>query len=119
MTIGNFDGVHLAHQKIIHKVVAEAHEIDQKAVVMTFEPHPQKILRPDQSPFFLITTLEEKMAVLESLGIDAAVVIGFSRDFAKTTAAEFIDNVICGKLHPKKILIGHDYTFGRGKEGKP
>jgi riboflavin kinase/FMN adenylyltransferase len=119
MTIGNFDGVHLAHQKIIRKVVAEAHEIGQKAVVMTFEPHPQKVLRPDQSPFYLITTLEEKMAVLESLGVDAAVVIGFSRDFAKTTAAEFIDNVICGKLHPKKILIGHDYTFGRGKEGKP
>ena len=119
MTIGNFDGIHLAHQKIIRKVVEEARKINRRGVVMTFEPHPQKVLHADQIPFYLILTFEEKMAVLESLGVDVAIIIEFTRAFAKTTADEFIRNVICEKIRPREVLIGHDYTFGKGKEGKP
>ncbi len=119
MTIGNFDGVHLAHQKIIQQVVEEAKSIRRKSVVMTFEPHPQKVLHPDQVPFYLITTLEEKLSLLEALRVDAAVVLEFTRAFSRTTAEEFIRHIICGRLQPRKVLIGHDYTFGKGKEGKP
>ncbi len=119
MTIGNFDGIHLAHQKIIRRVVEEAHAIDRPAVVMTFEPHPQKVFHPTQYPFYLILTFEEKMAILESLGVDVAIVIQFTREFAKTSATDFIHSVICRRLNPRDVLIGHDYTFGRGKEGKP
>ncbi len=119
MTIGNFDGVHLAHQKIIGKVVEVAAENRTKSVVMTFEPHPQQVLQPDRIPFYLITTVDEKLEILRSLGVDAAVVIPFSREFSRTTAREFICGTIWEKLRPKKVLIGHDYTFGKGKEGKP
>lgn len=119
MTIGNFDGVHSAHQTIIRKVVAEAKDKNRKSVVMTFEPHPQQVLRPDRIPFYLISTLEEKMEALASLEVDAAVVISFDLQFAATTAETFVRDVICGKLRPQKVLIGHDYTFGKGKQGKP
>jgi riboflavin kinase / FMN adenylyltransferase len=119
VSIGNFDGVHLAHQQIIGKVVKEAQANHRKAVVMTFEPHPQKVLRPDQIPFYLITTLEEKLAILDSLQVDATILIEFTREFSKTTAEEFIRQTICATLRPQKVLIGHDYTFGKGKEGKP
>ena len=119
VSIGNFDGVHRAHQQIIGKVVKEARANQSKAVVMTFEPHPQKVLRPDQVPFYLITTLEEKLAILESLQVDATILIEFTLEFAKTTAEEFIRRTICETLKPQKVLIGHDYTFGKGKQGKP
>ncbi len=119
MTIGNFDGVHLAHQSIIRKVIREAREAGRKAMVMTFEPHPQQVLQPDRKPFYLITTLEEKLKILEDLGVDATILIGFSREFAGTTADEFARDIVSGSIHPAKVFIGHDYTFGRGKEGKP
>jgi riboflavin kinase/FMN adenylyltransferase len=119
MTIGNFDGVHLAHQAIIRKVIGEARTANCKAIVMTFEPHPQQVLHPERKPFYLITTLEEKISVLESLGVDDAVVVPFTSEFSQTTAAEFAQRVICDAIHPVNVMIGHDYTFGRGKEGKP
>ena len=119
MTIGNFDGVHLAHQAIIQKVVKEAKEAGAKAIVMTFDPHPQQVLHPERKHFYLITSLEEKIKILSEMEVDAAIVVAFSREFSKTTAEAFSRDIICGKLHPVKVLIGHDYTFGRGKEGKP
>lgn len=119
LTIGNFDGVHIAHQRIIKQVAAEARERGVRSVVMTFEPHPQKFFHPEKKPFYLITTLEEKLALISELGIDTVIVINFTAEFSRLTANEFICNIIWGMLRPGKILIGHDNTFGRGKEGKP
>lgn len=119
LTIGNFDGVHIAHQRIINQVVSEARERGKKSVVMTFEPHPQKFFHPEKRPFFLITTLEEKLALMNSLGVDTAIVVNFTAEFARLTANEFICDIIWKLLRPGKILIGHDNTFGKGKEGKP
>jgi len=119
ITIGNFDGVHRAHQAILDRVLQVAKKTGTKAIVMTFEPHPQQVLHPERKPFYLITTLDEKLELLEEKGIDAVVLIEFSLEFAKTTARTFARDLLCGNFQPTLILIGHDYTFGSGKEGKP
>jgi len=117
VTIGNFDGVHLAHQKIFKRVVIEASNESRKSVVITFDPHPKKVLHPERRPFFLITSLDEKLKLVADMGIDAVVLLKFSLELAKMTAAEFVKNILYDRLHIKKIFIGHDYSFGRGKEG--
>lgn len=117
VTIGNFDGVHLSHRHICRKLAAAATEAGAKSLVITFDPHPKMILHPEIRPFFLITTLEEKLKLLEDCGIDAALIIPFSPEYAKTTAGEFVYETLGRKLAIKKIIIGHDYTFGRDKKG--
>ncbi|OPY12210.1 MAG: Riboflavin biosynthesis protein RibF [Syntrophus sp. PtaU1.Bin005] len=116
-TIGNFDGVHLGHQQIFRKVVEEARQYQSKAVVITFDPHPKSVLHPEKRPFYLLTTLEEKLKLIESLQIDAVMLIPFSLEFSKTTAKDFVCGILWEQLRIRKIFIGHDYTFGRGKEG--
>ncbi|MDD5168411.1 MAG: bifunctional riboflavin kinase/FAD synthetase [Syntrophales bacterium] len=117
VTIGNFDGVHLGHQYIFRKLVDEAHATGSRAAVITFEPHPKMVLHPERKPFYLIATLQEKIDLIAQQGIDALILIPFSFEFAATTAEEFVRHILWDKLRMKKIMIGHDYTFGRGKEG--
>jgi riboflavin kinase/FMN adenylyltransferase len=117
VTIGNFDGVHLSHRHICSKLAQEAREAGAKSLVITFDPHPKMILHPDIRPFFLITTLDEKLNLLEQCGIDATLIIPFSPDYAKTTARQFVYETLGQKLAIKKIIIGHDYTFGQNKKG--
>lgn len=117
VTIGNFDGIHLAHQDILKKVIAEAHNENRKSVVITFDPHPQKVLQPERRPFFLITSLDEKLKLIEDHGIDAVLLLEFSREFAKTTAEKFVKDILLDKLRIKKIFIGYDSAFGKDKGG--
>jgi len=117
VTIGNFDGVHRGHQHIFRKVLREARQEKSKAVVITFEPHPKRVLHPERQPFYLITSREEKIARIAETGIDGLLLIPFSLEFSHTTAQEFIHSILWDRLRIKKIFIGHDYTFGRGKEG--
>ncbi len=117
ITIGNFDGVHLGHQQIFQRLITEAKEKNRKSAVITFEPHPQKIIHPERRPFFLLTPLEEKLGFMASLGIDVAVVITFSPEFARITAEDFVRRVLWNKFRLQKIFIGYDYAFGNNKEG--
>jgi riboflavin kinase/FMN adenylyltransferase len=117
VTIGNFDGIHLGHQLIFRRLAEEAGREGCPAVVITFEPHPKMVLHPERRPFYLLTSPEEKIRLLADLGMDTLILIPFSLDYARTTAEEFVRGVLWEKLHIKKIIIGHDYTFGRGKEG--
>jgi riboflavin kinase/FMN adenylyltransferase len=117
VTIGNFDGIHLAHKDLLGKVVEEARKRQCSGVVLTFEPHPQKVLQPDRKPFYLLTTLQEKLKLIEALGIDAVVLIEFTPDFAKTTAEAFVQGILWDKLHLEKLIIGHDTAFGNRKSG--
>lgn len=118
ITIGNFDGVHVGHRYIFNRIIEEARGVGSQAVIITFDPHPKMVLHPDRRPFYLIATLEEKMALLEEIGIDAVFLIPFSLEYAQTTAQSFICDVLWQHFRVKKVFIGHDYTFGRGKEGK-
>jgi riboflavin kinase/FMN adenylyltransferase len=117
VTIGNFDGVHLGHQYIFGHLIAEAHKEGRPAVVISFDPHPKMVLHPERRPFYLITSMEEKVRHLSNLGIDTLILIPFSLDYARTTAEEFVLGFLWERLRIRKILIGQDYTFGRGKEG--
>lgn len=117
VTIGNFDGVHLGHQAIFREVIGEARRRNKKSAVITFDPHPKMILHPEIRPFLLITTIEEKAKLIEEAGIDALIIIPFSKEFSGTTAGEFVSGILWDKLRITRIIIGHDYRFGRGKEG--
>ena len=117
VTIGNFDGIHLGHKQIFARMVEDAQNNGGKTVVITFDPHPKKIIHPERRPFFLLTTVEEKLRLIEACGIDAVILIEFTMAFARTTAEEFVRDILWKKLHLRKIFIGYDYKFGRDKGG--
>jgi riboflavin kinase/FMN adenylyltransferase len=117
VTIGNFDGVHLGHLPILKKLIEAAHSENSKAVVITFDPHPKKVLRPEIRPFYLITSTEEKIKLLEDIGVDGLILIPFDLNFSKMTAESFVCDILWDKLHIRKIFVGHDYSFGKSKTG--
>ncbi len=116
ITIGNFDGVHLGHRSILARVVQRARELGGQAVAVTFDPHPLKLLRPE-TPLPLLTTPEQKLQLLAACGLDAAVVLPFTREFAALPARDFVTDYFCERLRVREVVIGHDYCFGRGREG--
>jgi riboflavin kinase/FMN adenylyltransferase len=116
VTIGNFDGVHLGHRQIFQKLRQAAVALDGVTVVITFAPHPLKVL-PSGKDLRLITTYEEKELLIGALGIDYLIVIPFTEKFAAITAREFVDDVLVGVVGVKMLIIGYDYAFGRKREG--
>lgn len=116
ITIGTFDGVHEGHKKIINALIGEAKRVDGESVIITFDPHPRKIVNPDQ-PLQLINTLDEKIELLSRAGIDHLVVIPFTKQFAEQSAEEYIRNFLIGNFHPHTIIIGYDHHFGKGRSG--
>lgn len=115
VTIGNFDGVHLGHQILFSEVVTNAYKHGGTSVVVTFDPHPLKVLRPDGIK--LISTTQQKIELIEMAGIDALVIIPFSREFAATPAKNFVEDVLLGTIGVKELVVGYDYAFGKGREG--
>ena len=116
VTIGNFDGVHRGHEEIFRHLKQKSVERGIPSVVVTFEPHPLKVLAPESAPM-LITTFEQKAALIDKSGIDYLFVVPFSREFSRLSAHDFVLNILCRSLGMKHIIIGHDYAFGRGREG--
>jgi len=116
VTIGNFDGVHLGHRAILETVVGRARDLDGVAVVYTFDPHPRKVLRPANAPG-LLTTLDQKVELLEQAGVDVVVVEPFTSEFAHTQANEFIQRCLHERLRPVEVYVGYDFHFGRDREG--
>jgi riboflavin kinase / FMN adenylyltransferase len=116
ITIGNFDGVHLGHQKILKRTIQRARALDGVSVVYTFNPHPLKVVRPEAEPQS-ITTFEEKVRLIDAIGIDCLVCENFTRQFAEQPPEEFIKNIIVDRIHPREIIIGHDYAFGKNRKG--
>jgi riboflavin kinase / FMN adenylyltransferase len=117
ITIGNFDGVHLGHRHIFQRLINEADSAGRKSMLVTFVPHPKMILHPERRPFYLLTTYEEKIQLLEDLGLDAVILIPFTMAYAETTAESFVLDFLWGNLRVGKVFIGHDYTFGKNKGG--
>lgn len=116
VTSGTFDGVHLGHQKILNTVIEGAKSSDGESVVITFWPHPRKVLFPDQ-PVFLLTSLNEKIKQLEALGIDNLLVIPFTREFSELSSAQFIRQVLVETIKTSRLVIGYDHKFGKNREG--
>jgi len=117
ITIGTFDGVHLGHQQIIKLLKKEAAEIGGETVIITFYPHPRKIVTHGKSDVKILNTLEEKIELLNEKGVDHLVVVAFDDDFANQTAEEYIENFLVKKFHPHTIIIGYDHKFGKNRLG--
>lgn len=115
ITIGNFDGIHLGHQKIFRRVVAEA-EGRGTSMVITFHPHPVKVLAPDRA-LKLLTPLEEKIKLIGMTGIEVLLCIDFDREFARMDPDAFIRDVLVDRIKVKHVIVGHNYRFGKGKHG--
>jgi riboflavin kinase / FMN adenylyltransferase len=115
-SVGNFDGVHCGHQQVLKEVVQRAHAIGAKAVAVTFDPHPLRILRPDVAPK-LITPQPRKEALLAECGLDGLLVIPFTRDFSMTTAAEFVCDILARKLRAVEVHEGENFHFGHKAQG--
>jgi riboflavin kinase/FMN adenylyltransferase len=116
VTIGNFDGVHLGHRAILARVLQRARELDAQAVAITFEPHPLKVLRPEMN-LPLLTTGDQKLALLAACGLDAVVVLPFTLELAALPARDFVRQYFGERLQVREVVVGHDYRFGRGREG--
>jgi riboflavin kinase / FMN adenylyltransferase len=115
-TVGNFDGVHVGHRKILARVVARARERGALAAVVTFDPHPMRVLRPQTAPP-LIVTLAERLAQFEQAGIDAALVVEFNRDFSLLSPAEFVRQVLVETLAAEAVFVGPNFRFGHRQAG--
>ncbi|HYK55330.1 MAG TPA: riboflavin biosynthesis protein RibF, partial [Flavisolibacter sp.] len=116
ITIGTFDGVHEGHKKIIAALIAEAKTINGESVIITFDPHPRKVVEPDK-PLQLINTLEEKTELLAKTGIDHLVIVPFTPGFAEQSAEQYIKDFLIDNFHPATIIIGYDHHFGKGRKG--
>jgi len=117
LTVGTFDGVHLAHRTIIEEVVRRARKSRGTSLVVTFEPHPQFILDTQTAPP-LLTTQEEKLEILSHLELEGAVLVPFTRELAQMKAADFVKQILHHKLGVWEVVIGHDHAFGQGRRGR-
>jgi len=115
LTIGNFDGIHLGHQALIHRLVDEARQIGAQSVLVTFEPHPQMVLGNRIVP--QLTSLPQKLRMFEQLGLDAVSLIPFTQELAALSAEDFVTRYLVEAFQVKMLIIGYDFAFGRNREG--
>jgi riboflavin kinase/FMN adenylyltransferase len=115
LAIGNFDGVHRGHQAIMEQLRERARQIDAQSLAVTFDPHPMRVLRPDQAPR-LITPLPQRLDLLAQTGIDATLVIPFTEEFSRLSAFDFADKVLRRSLHAVEVHEGDNFRFGHGAQ---
>lgn len=116
VTIGTFDGVHLGHQQIIKQLKEEAAKINGETVVITFHPHPRSVVK-NGKPVYLLNTLDEKISLLTTFGIDHLIIVPFNKNFSEQTPEEYVTNFLFEKCHPHTLIIGYDHRFGRNRGG--
>ncbi len=116
LILGMFDGVHLGHQKVIQQAVKYAKKHKLKSVLLTFDPHPQLILQKKEN-LKLLTTLEERLSFLETLNLDAVLVLRFTPQIASLSSKNFIEEILLKKLSIKRIFAGYDFAFGKERSG--
>jgi riboflavin kinase / FMN adenylyltransferase len=116
ITLGTFDGVHLGHRAILERLKEKASKRKVKSIAVTYEPHPQSIVSPSDAPLIL-TTLEEKLDLLEEFQIDENVVIGFDQELANYTPDRFVQEILVGKLDVGAVVIGYNHGFGKNRTG--
>ena len=117
ITIGTFDGVHFGHQQILSLMKSAAKQVNGETVIITFHPHPRKIIGTNKAPIYLLNTLDEKINLLEKYGIDHLIIIPFTEKFAQQSAEDYIADFLVNTFHPHTIIIGHDHRFGKDRIG--
>ena len=117
ITIGTFDGVHLGHREIISLLKEEAQACNGETVIITFHPHPRSILKQGNTEVKLINTIDERIRLLDNLGVDHTVIVPFTDDFSRQTATEYIEHFLVERFHPHTVIIGYDHRFGNARQG--
>lgn len=117
LTIGTFDGIHLGHQKIISNLVQEAQEGKARSVLVTFYPHPQTVIQTQRSPIELLTPLEEKIVLLESLCLNVVVVLPFTQQLARLGPEDFVKDFLVQTIGIRELVLGSNHAFGQGRKG--
>ncbi len=116
ITIGTFDGIHSGHHAILDQLIQEGSKHEGESVVITFHPHPRKIIRAGEAPS-LLTSIDERIALFQKKGIDHLVIVPFDLNFAELSAEEYIDKFLVHYFHPKAIVIGFDHRYGKNRAG--
>ena len=117
-TVGTFDGVHRGHQSVLARIAQRAEQSGLHSVLVTFDPHPLEIVRPEHAPQ-LLTIGHEKLEVVAQCGINYMAIVPFTENLRRYTAAQFVDDVLLRRFHVRELVIGYDHHFGRGREGSP
>ncbi|PKP49788.1 MAG: riboflavin biosynthesis protein RibF [Bacteroidetes bacterium HGW-Bacteroidetes-11] len=119
VTTGSFDGVHIGHKTILNRLNEIASNINGESVLITFHPHPRKVLFPDSAgkTLLLINSQKEKIELLRKTGIDNLIILNFTREFSEISSIDFIRNILVAKLKAKKVVIGFNHHFGHNREG--
>jgi riboflavin kinase/FMN adenylyltransferase len=118
VTVGTFDGVHRGHRFVLDRLVARGRAQGLRSVVVTFEPHPLRVVNPAAAPR-LLTTLDEKCAALEAVGVDEVAVVPFDAALAALEAEQFVERILLRRFGMRELFVGHDHGFGRGRSGDP
>jgi riboflavin kinase/FMN adenylyltransferase len=114
ITIGTFDGVHIGHRKILERLINDAKNTGLQSTVLTFFPHPRMVLQKD-TEIKLLNTIQEKIKILELIGLDCLIIQPFTIEFSRLSSTEFVRDILVNKLKSKKIIIGYDHRFGRNR----
>lgn len=117
VTSGTFDGVHLGHQKILRRLQELATRKQGETVLLTYWPHPRLILQPDDKSLRLLTTLSEKVKLLEEMGVDHLIILPFTNELSQMSSEDFIRDILVDKIQTKTLVIGYDHKFGKNREG--
>jgi riboflavin kinase / FMN adenylyltransferase len=117
VTIGTFDGVHLGHREVISELKRLSVLYGGESVVFTFEPHPRIIIAPDEDSLRLLSSKDEKIALMAEIGIDHLVIYPFTKDFARLSYDDFVTNILVGKMNIARLVVGYDHRFGQGRKG--
>lgn len=117
VTTGTFDGIHLGHQLILKRLTEISKNENLRHVVITFEPHPQIVIRRNDNPVKLLTTINERIKLFESFGIEHLMILPFTVEFSRMNPETFVNDYLCEKIGVSKVLIGYDHMFGKNREG--
>src|SRR5213594_876368 len=116
VTVGNFDGLHRGHQAIVRTVLERARETGGSSLMITFDPHPLKVLAPERAPRML-TTRKQKLTLIEAAGIEFLLILPFTMELAEVSAEQFVREHLAGGLGAREVYVGANFNFGRGREG--
>jgi riboflavin kinase/FMN adenylyltransferase len=116
LTIGNFDGVHAGHRQLLRRVLELSREHHLKPAVLTFDPHPTRVVAPERTPR-LLTTIEERVALIREQGVEEVVILPFTTEVARLSPEEFVEQIVAGQLHARIVMVGDNFRFGYKQSG--